>query len=154
MEVLSQQLERRRFRLLRGTLEHLNLDLASEITSQRSLSPLLQYLISAPTQRPQNPFSHLQNCIVSAEHEDFEFQPLSWVAAPGWDGSATIRQRLIWVICPAEVPHRWSRTPHFNLASYFELLGNARGRWRSNTFLGNNVLYGEAVTSTQTQLTL
>ena len=158
MVILLQTLECRRFRVLRETLQRLELQPAAEITPQRS-SPL-QYLISTPTSRPQNPFSHLQTSVVSAEHEDFEFQPLSRVNASDWARGearrreATTRQRHIWVICPAEVPHRWSRAPHFNLASYFELLGNARGNWRPNTFLGNNVLYGEAVTSTQTQLTL
>jgi len=158
MVILSQTLDCRRFRVLRETLQHLELQPAAEVTPQRS--PPLQYLISTPTSRPQNPFSHLQTSVVSAEHEDFEFQPLSWVTASDWarrearHREATTRQRRIWVICPAEVPHRWSRTPHFNLASYFELLGNARGNRRPNTFLGNNVLYGETVTSTQTQLTL
>ena len=161
MKILLQKLERRRFRVLRETLRHLNLESAPEVIPQPSLSPLLQYLVSTPTsrhQRPQNPFSHLQASVIPGEHEDIEFQPLSWVTAPDWAGRAaplrgtTTRQRRIWVICPAELPHRWSRTPHFNLAGYFELLGNARGH--SNSFLGNNVLYGEAVTSTQTQLTL
>jgi len=156
--ILLQTLECRRFRVLRETLQHLGLQHAAEITPRRS-SPL-QYLISTPTSRPQNPFSHLQTSIVSAEHEDFEFHPLSWVTSPDWarrearHHEATTRQRRIWVICPAEVPHQLPRTPHFNLASYFELLGNARGNCRPNTFLGNNVLYGETVTSTQTQLIL
>ena len=163
IEILFQKLERRRFRVLRETLRHLNLESAPEVIPQRSLSPLLQYLVSAPTsrhQRPENPFSRLQASIVSGEHDDVEFQQLSSVTASDWAGGAaphyatTTRQRCIWVICPAELPHRWSRTPHFNLAGYFELLGIARGRQRSNSFLGNNVLYGEAVTSTQTQLTL
>ena len=157
---MSQTLEFCRFRVLKETLRDLNLQLASEIIPQRSISPPLQYLISTPTSRPQNPFSHMQPGIVSAEHEDFEFQPLSWVTAS--DGARTVarhserttRQRRTWVICPAGVPHQWPHALQFNLTNYFELLGNAREQWRSNTFLGNNVLYGKAVTSTQTQLTL
>ena len=162
IEILSQKLEQRRFRVLRETLRHLNLESAPEVIPQRSLSPLFQYLINAPTsryQRPQNPFSHLQASVVSGEHQDVEFLQLSSVTTPDWAGGAahretTTRQRCIWVICPAELPRRWSRTPHFNLTGYFELLGIARGRQRSNSFLGNNVLYGEAVKSTQSQLTL
>lgn len=160
IEILPQKLERRRFRVLRETLRHLSLELASEVTPRQSP---LQYLVSTPTPRhlrPQNPFSHLQAGVVSGEHEDVEFRPLSWVTASDWAARAAphretaTRQRRIWVICPAELPHPWSRTPHFNLASYFELLGTARGHQRSNSSLGNNVLYGEEVTSTQTQLTL
>jgi biotin--protein ligase len=158
--IFSQPLEYGRFRVLRETLQRLDLQTASETTPQRLFSPRLQYLISTPTSRPQNPFSHLQTRVVSAEHEDFEFQPLSWVTASDWarraahHREANPRQRCIWVICPAEVPHQWSHAPHFNLTSYFELLASARGHWRPNTFLGNNVLYGDTVTSTQTQLTL
>ena len=162
IEILPQKLEQHRFWVLSETLQHLDLDLdlASEVIPQRSF---LQYLVSTPTprhRRPQNPFSHLQAGVVSGEHEDFEFRPLSWVNASNWAARAAplretaTRQPRIWVICPSELPHPWSHTPHFNLASYFELLGNARGHQRSNSFLGNNVLYGEEVTSTQTQLTL
>ena len=160
IKILSQTLERCRFQVLKETLRDLKLQLASEMNPQRSISPLLQYLISTPTPRPQSPFLHLQTGLVSAEHEDFELQPLSRVTASDWArrvarySETATRQRRTWVICPTGVPHQWPHARQFNLTNYFEFLGNARGHWRSNTFLGNNVLYGEAVTSTQTQLTL
>ena len=160
-----QKLERYRLRVFRHTLLYLKLQPAPEIVPRPPLSPLPQFLVSAPTsylrQRPYNPFAHLRPGVVSGEHEVFEFRPFPWVTAPNW---AVIRDRAahhcepatggrrIWVICPEELPDRSSYTPHFNLARYFELLENARGHQLPSYPLGNNVLYGEAVTSTQTQL--
>lgn len=163
---IVQKLERHRFRVLRHTLRHLNLQPAPEAIHQLPLSPLPQFLVTTPSQpqpRPQTPFAHLPAGVVSGECEDFELKPLSWAIKSDWavvrrkaahHCERATRPRRIWVVCSEELPQQWSHTPHFNLANYFKLLGNARGRQLSNTLLGNNLLYGEAVTSTQTQLEL
>jgi biotin--protein ligase len=159
MRVL-QKFERRRFCLLRITLQYLNLQPAANLIPQPPLSPLPQFLITLSPQK-RRLFAHLQNCPVLGEQEVFEFQPLSWANASNWVAikskaahrESDTRQRRTWVICSEEVPDQ-NNIPLFNLASYSSLLGKARVRWRSNSLIGNHVLYGEAVTSTQTQLTL
>ena len=96
IEILSQKPEHCRFQVLRETLRHLNLKSVPEVIPQWSLSPLLQYLIDAPTsryQQPQNPFSHLQASVVLGEHEDVEFQQLPLVTAPDWAGGQLLTAR-------------------------------------------------------------
>jgi hypothetical protein len=159
---MSQKLERHRFRLLRHILWCLGLQSPVNIP-RPPLSPLPQFLVTSPHDQPQpqNPFRHLQTGLVSGRQDDFEFRPLSWVDEMDWAvirsaaarREPDTRQRRTWVICPEELPDQ-SNTPHFNLANYFDFLANARGNELPDTLLGNNVLYGEAVTSTQTQLTL
>jgi hypothetical protein len=167
---MSQLLERRRFLVLADTLRHLSLQPASDVIPRPPLSPLPQFLVTSPGQRrPENPFARLsREGNVQGEQENFEFQSLSWATASNWavvkreavirgraaQREASTRQNCTWVICPPEgLPSQVFHTPLFNLASYFDLLANARGPRVPSLLLGNNVLYGEAVTSTQTQLT-
>jgi hypothetical protein len=159
---MSQKLERHRFRLLRNILQRLDLQPPENIP-RPPLSPLPQFLVTSPHDQPQpqNPFRHLQTGLVSGRQDDFEFRSLSCVDELDWAviRSAVARrepdtkQRRTWVICPEELPHQ-NNTPLFNLANYFDFLANARGSELPDNLVGNNVLYGEAVTSTQTQLTL
>lgn len=162
---MPQKLEMYRFAVLRHTLRQLNLQPAPEGVPRPPLSPLPQFLVSLPTSyhgRPsQNLFAHLRPGVVSGEHETFVFRSLSGVTPPEWTvikeraahhRETAPRDHRTWVICPGPLPDQQFYTPHFNLARYFELLGRARGH-QPNNLIGNNVLYGEAVTSTQTQLT-
>ena len=159
---MPQRLERYRLRVFRHTLWYLNLQPASEDVPRPPLSPLPQFLVTSHhTLRPEYPFPRLRLGVVSGEHEVFEFRSLSQLTAPNWavitERAAHHREpatgeRRICVVCPGELPDRSSYTPHFNLARYFDFLGNARGDQLSNYPLGDNILYGEAVTSTQTQL--
>ena len=160
---MPQKLERYRFRVLRHTLSQLKLQPGPENVPRPPLSPLPQFLVTTPTLhngRPTILFAHPPPREVSGGEEFFEFRPLAGLTLANW---AVIRQRAahgqaggdhrILVICPGELPHQPSYTPYFDLTHYFELLGAARGPRLPSNLLGNKVLYGEAVTSTQTQLT-
>ena len=106
-------------RVLRERPRQLNLELASEVIPRQLF---LQYLDSTRTapcfQRLQNLFSHVQAGVVLGEHEHVEFRPLPWGAASDWAARApphretATRQRRIWAICPAGLPHPWSCTRH------------------------------------------
>ena len=162
---MPQRLEKNRLAVLKHTLRQLNLQPPPEGVPRPPLSPLPQFLVSFSTThhgRPsQSLLAHLRPGVVSGGQETFVFRSLSGVTPPDW---SVIRERAahhretapgdhrIWIICPGPLPDQQFYTPHFNLARYFELLGNARGH-QPNNLIGNNVLYGEAVTSTQTQLT-
>ena len=161
-----QRLERNRLAVLGHTLQHLNLQPAPEGVPRPPLSPLPQFLVSLPTPQhgppSQNVLAGLRPGVVSGGYETFAFRSLSGVTRPDW---TVIRERAthhretapgdhrIWVLCPGELPDQQFYTPYFDLARYFDSLGSARGHQLPKNLVGNDVLYGEAVTSTQTQLT-
>src|SRR5258708_33611232 len=123
---MPQKLERYRLRVLRYTLQDLDLQPPPEDFPRPPRSPLPQFLVSLTLHRPHNPFGHLQPGVVSGGYETFEFRSLSSVAPSIW---ADIRERAahhtvaserrIWVLCPEGLPDQSVCTPHFNLARYF-----------------------------------
>jgi len=104
---------------------------------------------------------HLPSGEVFGGRETFDFRLFSQLNPPEWQAirdwaanhhEAENERRRIWV-CPDQLPDQRLFTPLFKLAKYFDLLRNARGSQPSDNLIGNIVLYGKAVTSTQTQLT-
>jgi len=77
--------------------------------------------------------------------------PQEWANLRKQSQSQSNPQSLIWVVSPYQIPPA-KVTPLFDIALYFDELALARGNRQVSDQLGRYLLYGEAVTSTHSQL--
>lgn len=163
-ESRHQEKERLRRGLLRSTLALLDLDVSDEPAPPPQLLPLFltspnANLINTTAASIAGKAKQVDGSILLDDRNDcFALYPSSSIvdlfaksrSRPGSSDVEILRTTVKDIaICTEGLPLR-SHTPLFDLAKYYEELATA-GATPSPTF-GNIVLYGEAVTSTQTML--
>ncbi|KAG6867943.1 hypothetical protein C0993_009255 [Termitomyces sp. T159_Od127] len=164
--------EKRRLNLIKATLLALSLRLPSIDESPVS-RPLPQFLVSAPgkptivptiTDLVAAPSPGSQLSVFEDENDTFHFHhsiESATVLQNAREGTSAVedpsqRQPKHIILCPTSLPDH-DQIPLFDLDSYFESLSSARKalgcRDASDTWgIGEALLYGEVVTSTQTML--
>lgn len=164
--------EKCRIHLLKTTLLALSLRLPS-IDESQVLRPLPQFLVSTPgkptivptiTDLVAAPSPGSQLSIFKDENDTFHFHhsnDSATVLQDARESISTVGDPSQWqpkhiILCPTSLPDR-DQVPLFDLNSYFESLSSARKalgcRDASDTWgIGEALLYGEVVTSTQTML--
>jgi len=120
--------------------------------------PLPQLLVAHPNStRPGNAFEGLWDLqgLFKDATTTFKILPPTWATPQEWaklrEESQTTPQQLIWVVSPHRIPLA-EVTLLFNIERYFRELADARGTSRVSCEFGRSLLYGEAVTSTHSQL--
>jgi hypothetical protein len=151
--------------MFKRTLQTLRLEFPDIKLPQPPKLPFPQLLVAQPvaqpdTTRPENVFVDLWNLQEPAPQRNDapgtpiilpprRAMPQEWEKLRKQSQSAP--QPLIWVVSPYHIPSA-EVTPLFNIAHYFSELVDARGDNQVSDKLGRFLLYGEAVTSTHTQL--
>lgn len=164
-ESKHQEKERRRRGLLRSTLALLDLDVSDEPAPPPQLLPLV--LTSPnPTLMANTAASLASKCksddvgsiLLDDRNDCFALHPATYITAlfdkararPGSSDVDVLRTTVKDIaIFTEHLPSR-TLTPLFDLAKYYEELARAAGT--NEPAFGNVLLYGEAVTSTQTML--
>lgn len=154
--------EEPRTKLLRATLQLLNLEVPLETRTITGPTPLL--LTSIEIGRAQElsndilarfpSASSSSNSISLNDHNDtFDLYPSSSLASVFAEQRTIERTKLDLIVCSDGLPDR-SLTPIFDISRFFETLSIVRKNlaFPYRPSFGDNLLYGEVVTSTQTVL--
>lgn len=157
--------EEARMRLLRATLQLLDLDIPSETRSITGSTPLL--LCSLDPTRASELGSHIlaQYATTSGSgraptslqdvNDTFSFYPSSSTLEALLSEKRRIEQTALdLVVCSEGIPPNPSLTPIFNIRTFYGTLQAVRRgiNYGYRPSFGDDLLYGEVVTSTQTVL--
>ncbi|KAF8153045.1 hypothetical protein B0H34DRAFT_800303 [Crassisporium funariophilum] len=170
--------ERSKRNLLRNTLSKLRLQVPSNVDDERPMSrPLPQFLTSIPGKPTivsqiidalASPQSGSQLSVYKDANDEFHFHPLQESAKllqnareesnMGDSDPATWQPKHV-VVCPGGTLPGRELTPLFDLTLYYDALSTARDKAGADHAatgdlwgLGEALIYGEAVTSTQSML--
>ena len=148
--------------MFKQTLQTLRLEPIDRNSPLPPKYPFPQLLVARPNPgQPGNAFAGLWDLkgkppLFKDASETFMILPPAYAKPQKWaelqERSQSSPQQLIWVIShPHQIPLA-EVTPLFNIASYFGELAQARGTDQVSCEFGHHLLYGEAVTSTHSQL--
>lgn len=146
-----------RLKILRNSLRECGLHVPSDISAQKT--PLPQILVGKPPvvgrilKELSAESSTKETFIFKDENDTFHLHPSESCASLLADDTPTSQPKHIIVYADGSFPTK-TQTSMFDIEMYFEELAKARGEGStSETWgIGEALLYGEAVTSTQTML--
>lgn len=146
--------------MFKQTLQTLRLEPIDRNSPLPPKYPFPQLLVARPNPgQPENAFAGLWDLEgkppLYKDAETFVILSPAYAKPQEWaklqEHSQSSPQQLIWVISPHQIP--LAGVPRlFNIASYFGELAHARGTDQVSCEFGHHLLYGEAVTSTHSQL--